>query len=257
MAGAVGARLTELPMAPPKVRAAIDAHGQKWKNVRRARVSPKPRSQVLTFGSSAIGLAPSWCRSVKSARRSSVLRNRSHSTFTIGGHTSGCRSKNDRISLRSSIAKLHSVAAVASAVRSFPSSTAISPNSSPGVRVASTSACPWTEGALIRTWPLTTAIMWSPGDPLRKMVSPAAKLRIRIRTRAKSAFLSSGLRSRKSQHAPRSRRASSIALWSASNSNEHPTNCAQSRTVRLLPHDSPHRRCTGGHHVRIQDARVL
>ena len=48
----------------------------------------------------------------------------------------------NKISLRSNIAKLHSVAAAASAVRSFPSSRAISPNSSPGGRVASTSICP-------------------------------------------------------------------------------------------------------------------
>jgi hypothetical protein len=135
------------------------------------------------------------------------------------GHTFGFRSKNVKISLRSSIAKLHSVTAVASAVRSFPSSRAISPKSSPGVRIASASICPFAEATLIRTLPFTTAIIWSPGDPCRKMVSPAAKLRIRIRTRAKSAFLSSCPRLRKSQHAPSSRRASSTKLRSVSSSN--------------------------------------
>jgi hypothetical protein len=87
---------------------------------------------------------------------------------------------------------------------------------------ASRAPAPPAEATLIRTLPLSTAIIWSPADPFRNMVSPAAKLRKRMRTRAKSAFLSSGRRPRKSQLSPSSRRERSTKLRSVSIPIVHP-----------------------------------
>jgi hypothetical protein len=66
---------------------------------------------------------------------------------------------------------VQSVAARASAVRSLPSSSAISPQISPRPRRASTTSLPSGDGTLIRMVPLTTATMLSPRVPISKMVS--------------------------------------------------------------------------------------
>jgi hypothetical protein len=97
--------------------------------------------------------------------------------------------------------------ALASALRSLPSSSAISPKNSPGCMIPSTSSLPSGDGALMRTDPLSRAIMLSPGSPIRKIVSPA--LNVRVRTRVTSARRSSALNPRNNTHSASSRRASS------------------------------------------------
>src|SRR5581483_7193546 len=79
--------------------------------------------------------------------------------------------------------------------------------------IASTISLPSGEGTLMRTLPSSTAIMLSPEAPIRKMVSPAAKLR--MRARAASSLRSFGLSPRNNTHSPSMRRALSSVLLSA------------------------------------------
>src|SRR5205085_1557719 len=66
------------------------------------------------------------------------------------------------------------VDALASALRSLPSRRAISPNTSLSRKIVTTSCRPSSEGLLMTTRPLSTAIMLLPGSPLAKICSPSA-----------------------------------------------------------------------------------
>ena len=72
--------------------------------------------------------------------------------------------KNER---RATTSNSQSVIAVASAVRSLPSSSAISPKISPSLIMLRMSSFPSEDGALITTRPRSTAIMLLPGSPLQ------------------------------------------------------------------------------------------
>ena len=99
---------------------------------------------------------------------------------------------------------------MASAERSLPSRSAISPNTSPGCRIASSSSLPSGDEMLMRTSPLSTAIMLEPGAPMWKMLSPAANRR--TWARVTSSFRSSSPSPWKMNVLPRSRRASSVGF---------------------------------------------
>ena len=48
--------------------------------------------------------------------------------------------------------------------------------------IASSNSLPSADGTLMRIAPLSSAIIWSPGEPIAKMVSPAPKARMRARS---------------------------------------------------------------------------
>ena len=128
----------------------------------------------------------------------SVALSRSQRTSTMPAHAPGLRSNKAMTSRRSRIASVHEVMARASAVRSFPSSMAISPKYSFSCRIASTISRPSVDGTLMRTSPPSTAIMLLPDDPMRKMVSPASKRR--TRARASNVSFSTAERPRNNVH---------------------------------------------------------
>src|SRR5215813_5316623 len=110
--------------------------------------------------------------------------------------------------------------------------------------MASNNSLPSLDGTLMRTAPLRTAIIWSPGDPIEKMPSPASN--VRMRARAEIAARSLSLRPSNRTHLPRSRRASTSASFL-----EAPSICAlQSKhcdqcclpNVRANPRSDPHLR---------------
>ena len=70
-------------------------------------------------------------------------------------------------SRRSRIISSHGSMVTASAVRSEPSSRAISPNTSPGLMMLTTNSLPSSERVQICTRPSSTTIMLVPGSPLR------------------------------------------------------------------------------------------
>ena len=83
-----------------------------------------------------------------------------------GRHPDG-RAGTGRKSRRSSTSSSQSSRVTASAVRSAPSSSAISPNTSPGLNRFSTSSLPSSEWVQTFTRPRSTTIMLVPGSPLR------------------------------------------------------------------------------------------
>jgi hypothetical protein len=88
-------------------------------------------------------------------------------------HNSGRRLRTGRNARRSTTSSSHAVIATASAVRSLPSSSAISPNISPSPMILKTASLPSLDGTLIRTRPCKMAIMLWPGSPLAKIVARA------------------------------------------------------------------------------------
>ncbi len=146
----------------------------RWVSLMRApeRAPAKPAA-MSAMRSSALASRTGNCRKAISAICRSLWRSRAHNRSTRRGQPLGCASRNDSTSRRSSTASVQSVMTVASAVRSLPSSTAISPNTSPGWMIASTISLPSGEGTLMRMVPSITAIMLSPVEPIRNMVSPA------------------------------------------------------------------------------------
>src|SRR5215216_6739099 len=89
--------------------------------------------------------------SVISAMCWSVLRNLAHKISTTRTQALGSRSRKDNTSRRSRIASVQASSAVASAVRSLPSRTVISPRISSGPRMARTISRPSGEATLMRT----------------------------------------------------------------------------------------------------------
>ena len=90
--------------------------------------------------------------------------------------TFGSRSRKARKSSRRSTNSSDGSPAVASAVRLWPSSTATSPNRSPGPMKFSVRRLPSEAPVSIRIWPRRTPYSASPASPFWNSISPSAEL---------------------------------------------------------------------------------
>ncbi len=123
-------------------------------------------------------------RKIMSSTCSVVRRSRSHITLRRRSATSGLARTNGTKSRRSIARSSHSTIATASAVRSLPSSSAISPKTWPSSMTLNTTWLPSGPAEPIRTLPLSTAKRPRPGEPLIKICWRARKLSTRAWARS-------------------------------------------------------------------------
>src|SRR6478609_8240037 len=171
---------------------------------------------------------------------------RSHNSWMILIATFGSRSRCPRKSSRRSTNISVASAAVASAVRGWPSSTATSPKRSPGPMKFSVRRPPSEAPVSIRIWPRRTPNRASPASPFWNSISPS-----------RSCWVWQRPEIRCSSSAPRSVNIGFIFKMTANSAClliAIPSSAARPGSDR--PHHSPHLKCAISH-ITLQSPRTI